>query len=467
MPKRTNDGLKKRCAHKRKGWNDCACPWWFGFIHKGREYRYSLTKLALARLEEPPKSKDEAIAWRDRLRTEIRTGTFIEAAPSPAPTTSPIDTRLTFGDVCDAYLTGHVRKPTRREGGRKMMETLIGVIRRAEIPAANGTTIRLEAKPIAELTKADVEAVRTWRRDEIKAGRSHAGAKGGEAGINRLLSRLRHVFNWAIAEGHLTDTPFRRGGVTVVKLERGVEYARTRRLDEAEADEVNEGQRILDHADPHLRAVLVAALTTGCRIGEILSLQWHQIRRNEKGEARWIVLPPTKTKTDESARVIPVGADLRAVLSLRRHAPDGKEHARDRYVFGNAVGDRVKDVRRQWETAVLVAHGHAATRKHGKLTPESRAALQAINLHVHDLRREFASRLLESGATTHDIMMFLGHGDITTTSKYLRSTPIRLARALDAMERGAGSAQYPHTGTSEASTTTSVAVVETPVNSLN
>ena len=54
--------------------------------------------------------------------------------------------------------------------------------------------------------------------------------------------------------------------------------------------------------------------------------------------------------------------------------------------------------------------------------------------HVHDLRREFASRLLELSADLHDVQMFLGHAVIATTSRYLQSTPVRLARALARLE---------------------------------
>ena len=445
MPKRTNDGLKKRCAHKRKTWNDCACPW-FGFHYGAREYRYSLTKLAHARREKPPVSKEQATGWRDRLRSEIRAGMFVDPDEAPPHAAAVVHTRLTFGDICDEYLKRHVRTPTRREGGRQMMEILIVVLRRAEIPAAQGTTVRLEQKPIDGITKADVEAVRTWRRAELAAGKSRPGAKGGEAGINRLLARLRHVFNWAIAEGYLSATPFKRGPVSVVKIERGIEYARTRRLD---AVGVDEEQRVMQHADPHLRAVLTAALSTGCRIGELLSLQWRQIRRDEQGEARWLVLPATKTKTGE-ARVLPIGSDLRAVLSLRQHAPDGKEHGLNAYVFGDEAGSRVTGIRRQWEDAVLLAHGQIPTRRRGKLTAAARAAFQSIDLHVHDLRREFASRLLESSADIHDVQMFLGHADITTTSRYLQSTPTRLARVPERME-SAASADGAHSGAQEVS----------------
>ncbi len=41
-----------------------------------------------------------------------------------------------------------------------------------------------------------------------------------------------------------------------------------------------------------------------------------------------------------------------------------------------------------------------------------------------------ASRLLESSTDLHDVRDCLGHANITTTSRYVRSTPVRLAQAL-------------------------------------
>ena len=64
------------------------------------------------------------------------------------------------------------------------------------------------------------------------------------------------------------------------------------------------------------------------------------------------------------------------------------------------------------------------------------AAATIAGLHFHDLRREFACRLLESSADLHDVRDFLGHANITTTSTYLRSTPVRLARALESARPG-------------------------------
>jgi len=66
----------------------------------------------------------------------------------------------------------------------------------------------------------------------------------------------------------------------------------------------------------HLRHLTVAALETDCRRGELLSLQWKQVKR----EMRYPNLPADKTKTNEP-RLVPVTARLRAVLEYRRRGP--------------------------------------------------------------------------------------------------------------------------------------------------
>jgi len=43
----------------------------------------------------------------------------------------------------------------------------------------------------------------------------------------------------------------------------------------------------------------------------------------------------------------------------------------------------------------------------------------------------------ESESRLHDVQEFLGHANITTTSRYVRSTPVRLAQALERMEASA------------------------------
>jgi len=152
------------------------------------------------------------------------------------------------------------------------------------------------------------------------------------------------------------------------------------------------------------------------------------------GAARLIELPSTKTKTNE-ARFIPVGRQLAGVLAGRRLAVDGRPLPISAYVFGNKVGERVTSVRKAWEAAVLRAHGHRPQWERGhRLADASQDAYRAIDLHFHDLRREFGSRLLEAGAALHDVREFLGHANIGMTSRYLRSSSGRLAAALELLE---------------------------------
>ena len=281
---RDNNGLKKRCRCPRRQWSKCAHPWHFGFAHDGREYRFSLAKIARLRNETPPRFASEAKDLADRLRVEIRGG----RDPLAPEAIQPGASALTFGDVCDRYVGEYVGKLDVSDGVGWSGDHLrprtaeqaayhLDIIRRIAVPAAQGTTIVLESKRFADVTTVDIKTVQTVRRPH------------GVVGCNRLLARLRHLFNWAIAENMIGVSPFKRGDVTVVKLDHRAENERTRRLQpgepgrNGEPDKLGEEARLLRDASPHLRALIVAALSTGCRLGELLSLQWSQIRRDQDG----------------------------------------------------------------------------------------------------------------------------------------------------------------------------------------
>lgn len=183
---------------------------------------------------------------------------------------------------------------------------------------------------------------------------------GGHVTINRNLALLLAMWNWAILKGHTERTPFKVGPVTAVHLFR--EYRRHRRF------QGDEETRLLAACGPHLHALVIAALETGCRRGELLSLQWWQVRWDQNE----LSLPAGKTKAKQD-RFIPITQRLKAVLEMRRNDPAGN------------------NIRRG-------------------------------GLHFHDLRREAASRLLEGHVPEHYVQVFLGHADLTTTSAYLATT---------------------------------------------
>lgn len=199
----------------RKVWPKCPHSWFLNFKPRGGPpYRLCLDRELGCHVD----SKNEAETTATRIRAAILAGTFRASTPAVNGAAA-----LTFGDAATRYLDVYVRARLRPRTTEQAGYHL-AALQRAEIPGANGNLIRLADKPIDSVTKADIEAVRSLRRVR------------GIVGTNRLLERLRHLFNWAIAEGYSERTPFKRGGVTVVKLEKAAEQPRRRRLESGEEE---------------------------------------------------------------------------------------------------------------------------------------------------------------------------------------------------------------------------------------
>ena len=431
MPRSHTNGLSKRCGCTRRKWSACDHPWHFEMHYQrtaarygGKaKHRYSLDAVADTKGITPPRSKHDAIVLADLVRTEIKAGSFkAPNAPEPSPFADP--SALTVADIVKVYFTRHVKQPTRRVSSQRAMELALDVLSRALIPGAGGQLIRFEQKAIRNVTRADVEAVRDARR----AAQVHTTRARGETGVNRLLERARHLFNFAVIEGYIEASPFTRGGLAVIRLSK--ETPRDRRLLDA-----NEEERLLQCAPLHLKHLIIAAIATGARLGELLSLQWRDVRTT--GPLRYVLTIRAEKSKTNSKREIPVGAKLAAILTMRTHAADGEPFGPDSYVFGNEVGERVLSIKKSWATTVLRANGVTPEWERGgknQLSVASRAAYREINLHYHDLRREAASRLVEAGATLVEAQHLLGHTSVSQTATYLASSVKALEHAIDRKE---------------------------------
>ena len=265
-------------------------------------------------------------------------------------------------------------------------------------------------KPLDAITTDDVEAFRDSRK---AAGRSAVT-------VNHDLKLLRKMFNWGIRKGYMERTPFKIGTEPAITLER--EIPRSRRF-ETEEDE----QRLLDAANPQLRAVIIAILDTACRPGKILSLQWRDVNL----ERRELTVQAVKSKT-RTARMIPISSRLAAVLEMRRLDPAGKPFPPEAHPFGNAVGEQSTSVRTAWENA--------------------RDAAGLPGLQLRDLRHEAGSRFDEAGVPTNYVSKLLGHASLTTTTRYLNINRRGLHRAMQQLEdhRAENLAQSLHTGSEDA-----------------
>ena len=239
---------------------------------------------------------------------------------------------------------------------------------------------------------------------------------------------MRHMMNWGVGREYLDRTPFRRGTETLIRKLRE-DNQRRRRISE------DEERRLLEVATPMLRSMIIAALDTGMRRGEMLAVRFGDI----DWKRQLIVLRGETTKSRKT-RAVPIAtARLRAVLEWLQLEADGEKKANDVLVFSDEAGEPVGRFRTAWVTAVLKAHGIKPEWKaYGwtALTQACNQQFRRIDLHWHDLRHEYASRLVEKGVPLAQVRDLLGHASITTTERYDNQKLENLQAAAARLERG-------------------------------
>jgi integrase len=385
----------------------CRHPWWFSFTRRGaRQLRKSLDVV----LEKHIDSKTEAECEAGRLRAAMREilddptskalnahlRKVLDLPPLPA---SAVLEALTMGQMLGMYQERHLDKTA--TGERRAYE--IGAITRTQVTRPDGVVAALGEWLVTDVSVDTLERLRearVIRGLNVQLGK-RSNRVGGEVAANRDLRMLRAAFNWAIRMGLVDRTPFKRAGVSAVKLTK--ERQRSRRL------QPGEEQAILAACDAsqnsHLRSIVEAALETGCRKGELLGLQWSKVQLAGRPE---IWLSADKTKTGKARRV-PISTRLKPVLEMRRDAlravlelKEDEPLPETLYVFGNEIGQRAGAIKTAWRLACERA--------------------KVNDLHFHDLRREAGSRWMEAGVPLATIQKWLGHTNIAQTSTYLATT---------------------------------------------
>ncbi len=150
-----------------------------------------------------------------------------------------------------------------------------------------------------------------------------------------------------------------------------------------------------------LREVVVFAVLTGLRRGEITNLRWQDVDLSRK--LLTIQSSPTfKTKSGKR-RTIPLNETAFYILSARQ----GKDTSE--YVF-SLNGGKISE---GWLT-------HAFKKAvYDVRLPDDR-------LHFHSLRHTFASWLVQDGVSIYAVKELLGHSDVKTTQVYSHLQPEQL-----------------------------------------
>lgn len=228
------------------------------------------------------------------------------------------------------------------------------------------------------------------RRSDIAA--LHQSLRDRPYQANRVLMLLSRMFNMA----ELWD--LRSEGTNPCRMiPKNREHSRERflsqteliRLGEVFANAVQNGQET-----PHVIAAFQLLLLTGCRLGEIQTLQWDHVTTTH------LELPDSKT----GKRRIPLSNDARMILENLPYT-EGNPYV----IIGKHAYSHITDLERPWRRL--------------------REAAGMPELRIHDLRHTFASIAVMNGVDLLMVGKILGHSNYQTTMRYahLADAPVRAA----------------------------------------
>jgi integrase len=241
---------------------------------------------------------------------------------------------------------------------------------------------------ISNVRYVDLETYRNHLRQKL----THKRTIRTDATVNREISCLHHLFSKGAEWELLEQNPFGRGKSLLMKENN----QRLRFLSQEEL------KKLLAVSPDHLQEIIICAVNTGMRRGEMLSLKWEQIHNG------FIYLQ--KTKTNEP-RQIPINDTLVELFKMIK-----KQNPGSAYVF--AYRTSKKDKTKASENLKVVKFNNTPMNniKHSFVTAVKKSKIE--HCRMHDMRHTFASHLLMNGASLKDVQELLGHKTIEMTLRY-------------------------------------------------
>jgi len=229
-------------------------------------------------------------------------------------------------------------------------------------PFFKGKTLQQIGPDLIEGYKAKRKTDVTQRKTKVK-----------EATINREIALMKTIFNKAVEWGRIEKNPLAR----VKKFKENHQKDMKILKDE-------EAIRLIDAANSHLKSVLILALNTGMRRGEILSLKWENI------DFRKGMIFIEDSKSGKSREVYMNSLIFETLKDLPKNSD---------YVFpNNETGKHIQDVKNSFHTACREA--------------------KIKSLRFHDLRHTAATKMIEAGVDIATVSKILGHSSIIMTMRY-------------------------------------------------
>jgi integrase len=236
-------------------------------------------------------------------------------------------------------------------------------------------------KLINEVDRKSVEEFKAWRAGQK---RKNAKTKVSGATVNRALTTLKRIFNYADAMGLNVRNPVRH--VPYFK-----ETGRVRALTLEEVD------KYLAAAKGDMKDFAILATETGGRPNEILALHKNNVHSAEG----YVSLPGTKTK--KAWRDVPLTDDAKEVLERRMaKSPSG-------YIF---------PVRRPKTKHSEVNHITSLKKAHEKIIKDY---FPNDPFTIYTFRHTYGTRHSQAGTELPVLAELMGHSNIQTTMIYVHA----------------------------------------------
>lgn len=270
------------------------------------------------------------------------------------------------------------------------------------------------------LTEISAFAVERWRIARHAAGISPSTTNRDLDGLKAVLSR---AVDWGILPVHPLRT-VRRAKVDTRGRLRFLSPDEEKRLRDAlDAREVKlragrasfnawrraRGYRLLPdlptYAD-HLQPLVLTALLTGARRGELFDLRWGAVDL-VRADVTFI----GKTTKSGLSRRVPLCPEAQTVLrTWRDQQPEAKRDPGALVFPSPQTGKRLDNVTTAW----------------GQLVKAARLE----DFVFHDLRHSFASRLVQAGVDLYSVQKLLGHATPIMTQRYAHLADAHLVAAV-------------------------------------
>ena len=229
----------------------------------------------------------------------------------------------------------------------------------------------------SKITPLHIEDYKKKRLEKVKG-----------ATVNRELACMKTMFNlakkWKIVyENPVTEVKF----LAEQKFEMQI-------LNKEKAD------KLIDAAPDYLKPIIIIALNTGMRRGEILSLRWNDIDFDK----HYIFIKETKSGIP---RKVPMNSLVASTFkNIKRE---------DRLIFYNPkTNNHLKDIYRSFKTACQ--------------------KVGIPDMRFHDLRHTAATLMVTGGVDLVTVKEILGHSKIEMTMRYAHPTSENKRRAVAVLE---------------------------------